>query len=302
MKFSLRTLFIATTILIVVAGYFILRFQYVQDSFTIIRSHNVRVSHGDDSNGLFNRFRESLWPSKIHVDVVADAPIEVWQEIAKLERLEELRIAEPQTDQQIWTEAAKLVFVRQLDVDEVGDSIFDLVANLEGLESISITRSQVTGDRIEALLKQKRLRVLNLSYTEVDDSAIETICKLPDLEELYLISTNVTDRGVAHLVRIPNLQVLYLNETKVTGDCVDDLGKLESLRVLGMRAIGLPFDTTALFTRLGHLNLEVLDLPNVFLDEKDVPELQAVFPACDIKSGHASGRMLQPVETVPMEE
>ena len=289
MKFSLRTLLIAITAMAVVLSFWGWRYRSVQIPLDAIRKSGVRLYHGNDTDGVLRSLSEWCWPTNVSVDVVVDAQPQVWKYIAEFRSLEELRIAESQSDDRVWQEAAKLTSVNRVDAEAQGPPVLKLLAELHGLKELSLTTSHwKTGD-LDSILHHEDLRVLNLSHSTVTDQDLETICRLKNLEELYLIGTSITDAGVDQLLKLSNLRVLNLNETDISGESVGRFAELDSLTKLGIRVVGLPRDTTKLCKPLSHLDLLEIDLPWIFLEEDGTPELQSVFPKCKIHWG--SGRV-----------
>jgi hypothetical protein len=134
----------------------------------------------------------------------------------------------------------------------IDDATIDDLVQIDKLQSIFLTDSQVTKAGIQRLaelpnLQYLNLSCLNLSTSNIDDAALGYLKEMPSLTTLGLVripgitdggleqvsqienlkelvlAVAVSDAGVAHLKKLPHLTKLVLSGTRVTSKGVDDL-------------------------------------------------------------------------------
>ena len=106
------------------------------------------------------------------------------------------------------------------------------VANLQGVTSLNLKRTQITSEGLVHLKKMTSLQLLHLELTAVGDQGMEHLAGLENLKYLNLYGTEVTDKTLAQLASLRNLQRLYVWQTGVTDEGVAKLKKqLPALQV-----------------------------------------------------------------------
>ena len=106
------------------------------------------------------------------------------------------------------------------------------VANLQGVTSLNLKRTQITSEGLVHLKKMTSLQLLHLELTAVGDQGMEHLAGLEKLKYLNLYGTEVTDKTLAQLASLRNLQRLYVWQTGVTDEGVAKLKKqLPALQV-----------------------------------------------------------------------
>ena len=106
------------------------------------------------------------------------------------------------------------------------------VANLQGVTSLNLKRTQITSAGLVHLKGMTSLQLLHLELTAVDDRGMEHLAGLKKLKYLNLYGTEVTDKTLARLAGLKNLQRLYVWQTGVTDAGVSKLKKqLPTLQV-----------------------------------------------------------------------
>jgi internalin A len=78
----------------------------------------------------------------------------------------------------------------------------DLTA-LEGLQTLSLSNTNVTDAGLKDLTVLKELKELNLAETKVTDVGLKDLAVLKGLRKLDLYKTDVTDTGIARLQKAP---------------------------------------------------------------------------------------------------
>ena len=92
----------------------------------------------------------------------------------------------------------------------------DSPAKAQDGESIDLSYSELTAEKLADLKEVKDLQALKLNKTQINDDGLEQIKQLPTLESLGLANTQVTDAGLAHLKELKALRALDLSYTQVT--------------------------------------------------------------------------------------
>lgn len=106
------------------------------------------------------------------------------------------------------------------------------LSELDGLESLSLSKSKFNENDIDHLAGCSSLRMLFIGDTSVGDAAIPSICKLQNLEMLNLARTHVTDAAMEKVSTLAKLKYLCLIGTAVTDASVPNIAKLKSLEEL----------------------------------------------------------------------
>jgi peroxiredoxin len=117
----------------------------------------------------------------------------------------------------------------------LSDEQFRELANIAGLEDLSLSGSPVTDQQLEQLVALPRLRRINLSGTKITDAGLKSLAKMPPLEQIDLSATDVGDAGMAHLVALPQLRRLSVMQTDVGDDGLRALAQIASLESLGLQ-------------------------------------------------------------------
>lgn len=130
-------------------------------------------------------------------------------------------------------ENRRSVILRERDLSEA--DAFRNLAQLDGLESLSLTKCKFDPSDIEHIAGCSSLRMLFIGDTSVGDESISSICKLRELEMLNLGRTQVTDASMEKLSTMSKLKYLCLIGTAVTDASVPHILKLKSLEVLELR-------------------------------------------------------------------
>lgn len=154
------------------------------------------------------------------------------------------------------------------------------IAELRGIEILSLFECQVSDDDLRSLKELRTLRVLDLPEAIADDG-LAHVANLTQLEALDLSGTKITDEGLVHLQRLRKLRVLDLSGTEITDAGLTHLRGLRQLEALNLGETRVTDEGLAKLkplTRLELLNLfgtavgdeglrHLEDLPNLkYLD------------------------------------
>lgn len=151
-------------------------------------------------------------------------------------------------------ENRRSVILRERDLSDA--DAFRNLAQLQGLESLSLTKCKFDPSEIEHLAGCSSLRMLFIGDTSVGDESISSICKLRDLEMLNIARTHVTDASMENVSTLSKLKYLCLVGTAVTDASVPHIAKLKSL--------------------------EILELHGSAISDAGVKQLRAALPKCNI--------------------
>jgi hypothetical protein len=92
------------------------------------------------------------------------------------------------------------------------------------LGAISIIRSSLDRDQLEALSELKEIQTLSLFNCNLDTDGLKFLQQMPELIILHLTENqNISGKGVANLSKIKKLHVLNLSKSNINGD---DLAQL----------------------------------------------------------------------------
>lgn len=154
-----------------------------------------------------------------------------------------VRFSEPSSPEWLRTVVGDEFFVNPaevlLDRCDVTDNDLVMVAQLQGIERLSVRATPISDNGLSHLASLQSLRGLDLSdMTRITDSGLSCLESLTQLEVLVLCDSNIGDGALDHLQSLKRLKLLDLRGTAVT-----DLGmrriethqELETLYLSGCR-------------------------------------------------------------------
>ncbi len=101
------------------------------------------------------------------------------------------------------------------------------------LDYLDIQQTQITTAHLEALLKLKSLKRLNVGTNEFGDDAFKVFAQMPQLTELEVgYNKNISDAGVKCLAKLTNLEKLGLPWTQITESSLTVIAGLPRLKYL----------------------------------------------------------------------
>ncbi len=162
--------------------------------------------------------------------------------IAALPRLEKLELAFDVIDDSCTRNFAKLVNLRELDLQEtkIGDRTLEILAALPRLEILNIAGCKATAAGLALLARASKLRRLNVSDTALDDKACAALAKITSLQSLSLQNTKITFAGVEALSRLEGLKELDLGGcARVSDACLAALSGVKTLTYLNLKGCKL---------------------------------------------------------------
>jgi len=255
-QYSLRSLFVFTTICAIACSWFAVRRQRAERqraAVETIRSWGWRVDYdyAVDEDGVFTEaappgpawLRELLVVGFLARPVVVgtwgrrkatDADLDQLKELPQLRKvfLSDSEITDAGLDRLKELTQLKLVC---LDGAKITDAGLQRLAGLKQLEDLNAENTRITGPGLDYLKGLTQLTALDLSYTKITDRGLEHLKGLPQLEVLSLYGTKITDAGLEHLKGLHQLRILGLFDTHVT-----DQGVMELHRALPKCGITKP--------------------------------------------------------------
>ena len=152
---------------------------------------------------------------------VADRPLSAqeWQEVARLEALEELTLERGRADDTQAAIVAELPRLRRLLLREspLTDEGLRQVARCRTLETINLPQAACTVEGLRALTELPRLKSLRLGSSQLAGPEVgAALAGFPALRSLHLIDVPLGDRGLEALGTLPGLWNLYLDGAGVS--------------------------------------------------------------------------------------
>ena len=100
-----------------------------------------------------------------------------------------------------WLKLGKMKSLQSLtlDYESIDLKKFDTIANLKGLQRLSILGNRVGDEQIAKLEGMPNLRYLGVWHAYLTDSCLESIMKMPKLTEFYQGSTKITQPAMLQL-------------------------------------------------------------------------------------------------------
>lgn len=257
LRFNLRALLVAVTVLAVWLGLHVHRTRMQEQSVRQIRDHggwvayDYQIPNGDfDANSvspipswlrqrLGYDFFHSVAEVSFHIRRNADGALTVSRnpEVLPLPTLlsgvpstQCLRLWGTQVNDENLKAVAKLSNLKSLvivDGENVSDAGTVHLKNLDQLDWLVITGSRITDESISVFAELPRLRVLNLAASKLTNSGVSRLSSSEKLKNLFLHGTDdraneVDDNGIMALKSLPNLQFLGVKNTQVTDDGITE--------------------------------------------------------------------------------
>jgi uncharacterized protein YjbI with pentapeptide repeats len=226
LQFSLRSLFVLTTLCAMWLGYLSKRAhdQRVAVKRILELGGSLAYDFKFDAAGkpVKNPARPG-WPWLRRL--VGD---EYFQEVVRV-NLDKTDVSD--ADLQLIGRLKHLSFL-SLNHTKVSDAGLSHIRRLCGLRDLGLMETKITGAGLRHVKDFENLEGLNLSRTAVDDQGVKYIGNLSRLERLDLWETSVTSKGVASLTRLTNLDFLSLRYTHVDDSAISHLVAMQSLTEL----------------------------------------------------------------------
>lgn len=112
---------------------------------------------------------------------------------------------------------------------DISDDGLAGIEDLGALDSLSLHVTNVGARGLAHVAKLPRLQRLLLGYTKVTDADLLPLADCPTLEQLCLMHTQLGDEAMDSLAQISTLRTLVLSGTRVSGRRLAALKKLKSL-------------------------------------------------------------------------
>lgn len=201
LRFSLRTLMIAMTVVCVFLGYRVHRARVQRDAVAVLNEASVSLEY-------------DWWLAGLDSPPGPD-----WiMELIGREYFQEVESAE--------------VYDFEWSGEE---SVFDQLARLPRLKRVEFY-CDFDRRHLEKLTGLKHLERLTLNFypASITDSTMACLGRLHALKSLNLSQAEITSAGVQHLAGLNNLETLDLSETRITDDDLVYVGRLRALRKLNL--------------------------------------------------------------------
>jgi hypothetical protein len=162
----------------------------------------------------------------------------------------------------------------------------EFLSNLFRVMTINLADTNLDGECLKVLKKNRKLVSLVLSGTPVGDKDMAYIAEMPSLVSLFLTNTNLTDAGLAHLAKLPRLAILEASGTKITDRGLPEIAKLQNLNWLLLS--GTEITDVGLPSLAAMPNLRRLTLADTKVTEEGIAALKASKPGLTVDSGTRS--------------
>lgn len=168
-------------------------------------------------------YREPLTPAGI-------------KELGKLTSLRSLSIAHQFTDAHM-KDIAGLIKLETLVLQQnpgITDASLKSMIEMENLEDLWLSDTQVTGVGFKHLAGLKKLRGIYLYSTPTNDAGLKEIAQIKGLQKLWLSETKITDAGLKELHGLTDLTQLVIANTPLSGNAIDAFQKaVPKCQILG---------------------------------------------------------------------
>jgi Leucine-rich repeat (LRR) protein len=248
-RFSVRTLFVATTVLGVLLG-------LAGNEANRLRLHRQALRKVDELGGWhgsvigdkYGARRGPSWCPVIHDSLYADFEY-VWFNrttnaglrdedlaiIKYLPRLRDLQMAAPLVTDEALVHVEGIKSLRELTLyqTQITNRGLRLLSGIP-LEKLVLAGPHVTDETLEALEAFPALRKLMISESSVTGLGLEHLEHVPNLEKLFLTDNPLCNSGMSHLASLTHLYELDLRNIAITDDEITPLTALKRLRFLNV--------------------------------------------------------------------
>jgi Leucine-rich repeat (LRR) protein len=250
LRFSLRSLLVAVTLLAMALGWFIYwregkRREAAAGDWVLNHGGTIAEFHSGEATNppwwvrcLAETLPDRCLRTVTYVDFLkdpSDADLAVLRDLPNLKQLN-LNNAARVTPARL----APLAKMRNLEVlylmkTPVGDEGLAHARNLHSLKELWIEETGITDGSVPWIASNPQLTHLDLDGAQITDKSAPILAKLRNLEVLALRDTQITSRGLAEIAKLPRLMHLYLLRTAVDDEGLQHLAKVESLNTLDVR-------------------------------------------------------------------
>ena len=218
-----------------------------------------------------------------HVASEGDADAKL---IAALPRLEYLNMGLCNLTDEALRHLGGIRTLRVLNVDrnKLTDDGLRHLARCHAMESLNLYGiHQIRGPGLRHLAGLKSLKELDLQYVPLDCDWLAELSNLP-LEKLMLAKTPLADAHLVHVAQITSLVILSIDRTNITGAGLAHLTKLKSLQQLYVneKAALEGIEHLRQLPSLNYLGIESKDPDHP--NKSIVEQLQKALPDCQIRS------------------
>ena len=141
----------------------------------------------------------------------------------------------------------------------IGDIDVNRLAELAGLETLSLAQTHVTDDALRVVAALPDLRELDLFYCEhITDAGASLLRRAAALERLNVRGTKISDSGVQFLTELKSLRSLDIGIAEISDSSIElleALPALETLAIGGNRVGEVGISSLRSLKQLRHLDL-----------------------------------------------
>ncbi|OHB69428.1 MAG: hypothetical protein A2V70_05905 [Planctomycetes bacterium RBG_13_63_9] len=119
-----------------------------------------------------------------------------------------------------------------LDRTTIGNTELLAVRALPKVRYLQLNHSELDEAAFRHLKEMRDLKILDLRYTNATDAALDGLGGLTHLRSLHLTNTHITDSGLNRLAKCTELESLALDRTEITDSALENLKGLKRLRLL----------------------------------------------------------------------
>jgi hypothetical protein len=129
-----------------------------------------------------------------------------------------------------------------LTAGKLRDDDFQYLAGLSQLEYVGLIANEITGEGARFLKNADKLKMLFISSNPISDRGLNAIAAIPNLQWLRLISCDATDAGLRRLKSIASLEKIELSGTTITDDSIELLLSFPRLKEINLWQTGITPD------------------------------------------------------------
>ena len=167
----------------------------------------------------------------------------------------------------------------QLDA-EVLPAVFESIAGLAWINSLSVMGPNVTDELALHLGNLSSLRSLKIANSQMTDEGISQLTGLSNLESLILRGSPITKACLPMIAGMSKVKTLDLSETAIDGE-LEPLSRLSDLEWLLLNKVEIKDESIVAIA--GCQNLSRLSIVEAVIDEESIAQLKKSRPDINVE-------------------
>lgn len=290
-QFSLKTLFILTTVLS-------LLFSHIGRRYHSLATQAHLQAELEKRGACVTRALESStwldWPvdSRYGYDVdwiyfigpdVSDNDIAFLASCRDLPGLENIHIQDCRISDSAVSSIASLLQIKGLAITDtpITDIALVNISRLTNIEWLDLSNTRLSDDGFKHLSALIKLVCLDVGHTAITGEGFRYLTNLPELQSVDARGTTLTEEGLYRIAQINSIEKLYIAECHINKGGLRHLNNLKQLRILDLTDTAVTVSELAQLCKMPSLYSEVR-LKGLRIRDSDLPRLRLLQSSCSL--------------------